>query len=83
MIQLIFNLRGFPRTIPKAKWKEIWRWKRVTQKKLAAQMQEEMAYFNTHGSSMPDSERLRRINLAINPPVLIHHMQQVGGVYEH
>jgi len=72
MIQLSFNLRSFPRTIGRKEWREIWRWKRCTEKELAIHAKRQMEDFVTFGSTMPATTRADIMNKMVNPPILMH-----------
>lgn len=64
---LYFDPAKFPRTITRKEWKEIWRWKRMTEKALVKELEEQMLNISLFGCSHPDM--LDRI---INPPLLVH-----------
>ena len=39
-MKLLFILQKFPRSMTKEEWREVWRWKRLTEKKLAKNEEE-------------------------------------------
>lgn len=78
MLKLLFVLSKFPRTIGRKEWKEIWRWKRVTEKELKkheAEMLERMRNFAAFGTTHPEmyQDMIERI---INPPITFHDKQE-------
>jgi hypothetical protein len=75
MIKLLFVPEQFPRTIGRDEWKEIWRWKRVTERELTKAAEQQRNDFITYGSTWPTAVRERIINEMINPPVVIHDKQ--------
>jgi len=72
MLQLYFNPQKFPRTITREEWREIWRWKRITEKKLREEMSRQLANLATYGITHP--EYLERF---VNPPLLVHDKQEL------
>jgi hypothetical protein len=68
---LYFVPSQFPRTITRAEWKEIWRWKRVTQKILAEEYEKRRNDLAAFGHTYPDWRM-------ISPPLLIHDKQNVS-----
>ena len=77
-LALYFDPAKFPRTITRAEWKEIWRWKRITQKKLAEELNKQMNNFILFGSTWPDHIRDDFIYQTTNPPLLVHDKQELG-----
>lgn len=75
MIQLSFEPTAFPRTITRSKWKDIWQWKRVTQKKLNAHWLEQMNNFRTYGNTWPPQVREDFMDQVINPGIVMHDLQ--------
>ena len=39
-MKLLFIVQKFPRSMTKEEWREVWRWKRLTEKKLAKNEEE-------------------------------------------
>lgn len=75
MLTLYFDPTKFPRTIDKIEWKEIWRWKRMTQKKLIEEMEKHRLNLSVYGSTMPDYIKVDLIDKMLYPPLLIHGKQ--------
>ena len=71
-IAMYFVPERFPRTIGRKEWKEIWRWKRVTQKRLIEEVAKEQLMLSVYGSTMPDYARCDLIERMIFPPLLVH-----------
>jgi len=65
---LLFDITKIPRTISREKWKELWRWKRVTLNDLA-QMNEQK--HKLLGTDIPDKIKLDIVDQLTNPPVLL------------
>jgi len=78
MIQLSFDPSAFPRTTTRSEWKDIWRWKRETEKKIAATMKSQMDNFRIYGSTWAPFMQEEFIQRVINPPIMMHPKQQVG-----
>lgn len=74
-LQLYFNPSKFPRTINRKEWKEIWRWKRVTEKDLDKHCQKMYDNFAVYGSTWPDRMRDDFLDEMINPPLVSHDKQ--------
>jgi len=74
-LSLYFNLAKFPRTITRDEWKEIWRWKRVTEKQLAIEMEKQWANFVALGATYPELKE-RIIDEFIRPPIIVHDRQE-------
>ena len=72
MLSLYFIPAKFPRTIKRAEWYEIWRWKRVTQKRLIEELETQRLMLSVYGATMPDYVRRNIIDNMINPPLLVH-----------
>jgi len=70
MIQLYFNPQKFSRNMKHKEWKSIWRWKRITEKKLAEEMRRQCNNISVYGTTHP--ELLDRI---VNPAILMHDQQ--------
>lgn len=76
-LALYFNLSKFPRSLGRDEWKEIWRWKRVTEKKLEAELEQQRFNLIAFGTTMPSYIKRDIIDQMINPPLLIHDKQQL------
>ena len=72
MIALYFNPSKFPRTITRKEWRDIWRWKRVTEKQLAIEARAQIESLHYYGTTMPRHIRDEMLDNIINPPLLIH-----------
>lgn len=77
MLNLHFDPVKFPRTIGRAEWREIWRWKRETQKRLIAEAVKQQENLAIYGTTMPDYVRCDIIERMIRPPLLIHDKQDI------
>lgn len=71
MIRLIFNKTAIPRTTTREQWRDIWRWKRETEKKLAEQAAKHLEAVIMFGTSHPEILD-RYMDRATNPPVMIY-----------
>lgn len=69
---LVFNQASLPRTITKQQWKEIWRWKRVTEQRLKKSIEEQIALLSIYGTTMPKHIRNDMIDVIVNPPLMIY-----------
>jgi hypothetical protein len=72
MVSLHFDPAKFPRTISRAEWREIWRWKRSTEKKLADEARRQVADLVAFGSTMLPGVRAELIDNLVRPPLLVH-----------
>jgi len=70
-LSLYFNPTMIPRTITRKEWKEIWRWKRITQSELAKAMQREIDYLVVYGNTLLPEQKQRMIDNIVNPPLLL------------
>jgi hypothetical protein len=77
MISLYFVPAKFPRSITRGEWREIWRWKRVTQKKLVEAIEEERQMLITYGSTMLPQAKADLIEHMVNPPLLVHDRMKI------
>lgn len=71
MLRLSFNPTKIPRTISKEEWYEIWRWKRVTEKRLSEQIETDIINFTVYGSTWPEEMRQDYMDQLTNPPLLV------------
>lgn len=69
---LVFNPSRLSRSITRKEWKEIWRWKRVTERQLAKSISEQIQLLATYGTTMPEYMRKDMIDAIVNPPVCIY-----------
>lgn len=69
---LVFNPERLSRSINRKEWKEIWRWKRVTEKQLAKSISEKIQLLATYGTTMPEYMRKDMVDVIVNPPVLMY-----------
>lgn len=67
-MMLAFDISKLPRTLSRAEWRALHRWRRVTQRKLREQAERDRECLAVFGSSHPLTSRL--IERLINPPVL-------------
>ncbi|SDL08463.1 hypothetical protein SAMN05428953_12682 [Mesorhizobium muleiense] len=71
MIHLLFNADAIPRTTTREQWREIDRWRRVTERTLRAERERQIASIITYGTSHPEIVR-DFIEKAINPPIMMY-----------
>lgn len=71
---LVFNPERLSRSINRKEWKDIWRWKRVTEKQLAKSISEQIQLLGAYGTTMPEYMRKDMIDRLIHPPVCIYPM---------
>lgn len=69
---LIFNPARLSRSINRKGWKEIWRWKRVTEKQLAKSIEEQIWLLVAYGTTMPEYMRKDMIDVIVNPPICMY-----------
>lgn len=69
---LVFNPSRLSRSITRKEWKDIWRWKRVTEKQLKKSVEEQIGLLIAYGATMPDGLRRDIIDVVTNPPLLIY-----------
>jgi hypothetical protein len=77
MTLLFFNAKSLPRTISKNEWRKIDRWRRQTQKILAAETRRQIENLGTFGATHPEYAR-DMMDKIINPPLLVD--PTCGGV---
>lgn len=70
MLALCFNQTKVPRTVTRDEWREIDRWRRVTQRQLAKDAQAEIERLVVFGSTHPELAR-RMAERITNPPLLL------------
>lgn len=73
---LVFNPERLSRSINRKEWKEIWRWKRVTEKQLAKSVEEQIGLLVAYGTTMPEYMRKDMIDVIVNPPLCIYSMPE-------
>lgn len=71
-LQLYFVPHLFPRTIGRKEWRDIFRWKRTTEKKLEAELDKQLDDFAVYGSTWLPQMRQDFMDRVVNPPLLIH-----------
>lgn len=76
MYQLYFNPSKFPRTIKRKEWKDIWRWKRVTEKRVKEEVDKQISNLIVYGSTMPRYIKDDIMEELIYPLLLIHDKQE-------
>lgn len=67
---LVFNPEHLSRSINRKEWKEMWRWKRVTEKQLKKSIEEQFGLLVAYGTTM----RKDMIDVITNPPLLMYPM---------
>lgn len=68
---LVFDPTKLPRTWTREQWREVWRWKRVTEKRLVEHTERQITEIICFGSTMPSEMRRDLIDRISNPPLLI------------
>lgn len=76
MIALHFVPTKFSRATTRAEWREIDRWRRVTQKKLTEENQRQINDFIAFGSTMLPQARADFLDRMTYPPLLVHSKQK-------
>lgn len=75
MIALSFNQEKIPRTMTRAEWREVHRWRRVTQHKLKEMAEREIEAFRRMSEDL-GTYGVARMRIAmdniVNPPVLFY-----------
>lgn len=71
---LVFNPERLSRSITRQQWQEIWRWKRTTEQRLKRSLEEQIALLSIYGATMPYTIRNERIDVIVNPPLLMYPM---------
>lgn len=69
---LYFQLQGFPRSITRRQWRDIWRWKRIETKRLELEGQRRVELLK---ANLPHYVREDIVSQMINPPLLVHDLQ--------
>lgn len=74
-MEVYFNLQGFPRTLSRTEWRDIWRWKRVAKK----QVEDNNAVLadTLRNSKLPEYIKRDIIDKLVFPPLLIHDKQRL------
>jgi hypothetical protein len=49
----------------------MWRWKRVTEKKLKEEVEKQFNFLRTYGTTMPDYQKKDLLDKLINPPLVL------------
>jgi hypothetical protein len=70
-LKLLFVPEKIPRTITRKEWYEMWRWKRVTEKKLKEEVEKQFNFLRTYGTTMPDYQKKDLLDKLINPPLVL------------
>lgn len=71
MLVLQFDPSKIPRTISRQGWRKIWRWKRVTEKRLSEEFQKQHEAFVATGHLWPEHVRAEYLDKLVNPPLLL------------
>lgn len=72
MLKLYFHGPSFPRCITREEWKEIWRWKRVQERELEKQAEEQRQLYLRYKDFMSPKMKSDIMDQMINPPILVH-----------
>lgn len=73
MLQLYFDNSKFPRTTTRKEWKEIWRWKRVTEQQLEESSKKYIEVLKL--PNLPEHIRVGLLDRIMYPPILVHDKQ--------
>lgn len=76
MVRLYFDSTKFDRSIGRKEWEEIWRWKRITEKKLSKALQQQIDNLVVFGTTHPELCQ-DLIDKIINRPLFIHDKQKL------
>lgn len=68
----VFNPSRLSRSITRKEWKEIWRWKRVTEKRLVEELERQRQNFIAFHTTMPSYMKKDIMEQMIYPPILIY-----------
>ncbi len=74
VIKLVFDRQAIPRSTTREAWRVIWRWKRVTEKKMREQEAEFSRMYSNmliYGTSHPEILRGME-NKMMNPPIMLY-----------
>lgn len=71
---LVFNPERLSRSITRKEWKDIWRWKRVTERTIKKSLAEQIVLLATYGTTMPVGMRREMIDVITNQPLLMYPM---------
>lgn len=71
-MQLVFNATSLSRSITRQQWKEIWRWKRLTGRRLKKSVEEQIGLLVAYGTNIPSHIRKDMIDVIVNPPLMIY-----------
>lgn len=71
-MMLVFNPERLSRSITRDEWRDIWRWKRVTEKQLRKSVEEQIGLLVAYGNNMPQKIRRDIIDVVVNPPLLMY-----------
>lgn len=69
---LVFNPERLSRSINRKEWKEIWRWKRVTERQLKKSLGEQIGLLVAYGTTMPEHMRKYMVDVVVNPSLLMY-----------
>lgn len=68
MIQLLFQPGRLPRTMTREEWREVWRWKRLTQKRL----NQEAEFIQSRLADVAIFGRSEILESFIRPPIMVY-----------
>lgn len=77
-MMLVFNPERLSRSITRDEWRDIWRWKRVTEKQLRKSVEEQIGLLVAYGNNMPQKIRRDIIDVVVNPPLLMYPFPEDG-----
>jgi hypothetical protein len=78
-LTLNFVPSKFPRTLTRKEWKEIWRWKRMTEKRLDTALESQREALAIHIANCPlfGCPHYYLLDSLVNPPLLVHDKQML------
>lgn len=70
MLAIMLDIRRFPRSMSRKEWREIDRWRRVTQRRINEETARQLYNLGAYGTTHPEIYRdvMERI---VNPPMLM------------
>lgn len=70
-MKLYLDICKIPRTVTRAEWKEIHRWRRIVTRQLKKDVQHKMDMLAVYGTTMLPEMKEDLLNEMINPPLLL------------
>lgn len=72
MFRLVFDHSRIPRTTTRKEWREIDRWRRITERQVKKAVAEEHELLRRNLDMLPPETRARMIDRMINPPLMVY-----------